>query len=86
MKKVDVYSTPTCMYCNLTKEFLTDKGVEYTEHNVADDEEKRNYVIERSGQMGVPVTIITSEDGTEADPIVGFDEAALSEALGLAAT
>ena len=74
------------MYCNLTKEFLTDKGVEYTEHNVADDEEKRNYVIERSGQMGVPVTIITSEDGTEADPIVGFDEAALSEALGLAAT
>lgn len=74
---VDVYSTPTCMYCNLLKDFLKENGVEYTEHNVAEDEEQRNFIVEKSGQMGVPVTLIDDE------VIIGFDQAKISEKLGL---
>jgi len=74
---VEVYSTPTCMYCNLLKDFLKEKEVEFTEINVAEDEEKRNYIVEKSGQMGVPVTIIGEE------VIVGFNQAKITEALGL---
>ena len=74
---VEVYSTPTCMYCNLLKDFLKEKEVVFTEINVAEDEEKRNYIVEKSGQMGVPVTIIGEE------VIVGFNQAKITEALGL---
>ena len=74
---VEVYSTPTCMYCNLLKDFLKENKVEFTEINVAEDEDKRNYIVEKSGQMGVPVTIIGDE------VIVGFNQAKISEVLGL---
>lgn len=74
---VEVYSTPTCMYCNLLKDFLKENNVEYTEINVAEDEEKRNYIVEKSGQMGVPVAIIGEE------VIVGFNQAKISELLDL---
>ena len=74
---VEVYSTPTCMYCNLLKDFLKENNVEYTEINVAEDEDKRNYIVEKSGQMGVPVTIIGDE------VIVGFNQAKITETLGL---
>jgi len=75
--KVEVYSTPTCMYCNLLKDFLKEKNVEFTEINVADDEEKRTYIVEKSGQMGVPVTLIDEE------VVIGFNKDKISELLGL---
>jgi glutaredoxin-like YruB-family protein len=75
--KVEVYSTPTCMYCNLLKDFLKEKNVEFTEINVADDEEKRTYIVEKSGQMGVPVTLIGEE------VVIGFNKDKISELLGL---
>ncbi len=74
---VEVYSTPTCMYCNLLKDFLKENEVEFTEINVAEDEEKRNYIVEKSGQMGVPVTIIGEE------VIVGFNQDKIKELLSL---
>ena len=74
---VEVYSTPTCMYCNLLKDFLKENNVEFTEYNVAEDEEKRNYIVEKSGQMGVPVSIIGEE------VVVGFNQAKVAELLGL---
>jgi len=77
MKNVTIYSTPTCSYCKAAKEFFDEKGVEYTEHNVAEDAEKRNEMIEKSGQMGVPVITIDDE------LTVGFDQGKLSEMLGL---
>ena len=77
MATVKVYSTPTCMYCNLLKDFLKEKGVEYEAIDVAENAEAREYIVEKSGQMGVPVTEIDDE------VIVGFDEAAISEKLGL---
>ncbi len=77
MKKVNIYSTPTCTYCNMAKDFFKEKGVEYTEFNVATDMEKRKEMVEKSGQMGVPVIDI------EGAITVGFDKAVISEALGI---
>ena len=75
MKKVTIYSTPTCTYCNLAKDYMKSKGVEYTEFNVATDLEKRKEMIDKTGQMGVPVIDI------EGQIMVGFDEGMLAKAL-----
>lgn len=79
MKKVKIYTTATCMYCKMAKEFFHEKGVEYEEYNVGTDVEKRKEMLDISGQMGVPV--ITVEGETE--PIIGFDKPRLVKALGL---
>ncbi len=76
-KGVIIYSTPTCHYCQMTKEFLKEKGIEYTEFNVAEDAEKRTEMIEKSGQMGVPVVYVGEE------MMVGFDQEKLSTMLGI---
>jgi glutaredoxin 3 len=78
-KKVDVtiYSTPTCHFCHAAKDFFTANGVAYTDHNVGSDLEKRKEMIEKSGQMGVPVINV---GGTY---LVGFDEAKLRELLAI---
>ena len=82
MKKVEVYSTPTCGYCKMAKEYFTENKVEFVEYDVAADEEKRNEMVEKTGQMGVPVIVVT-EEGSEPEVTVGFDKARLVELLGL---
>jgi len=77
MKKVVIYSTPSCQYCNMTKEFLAQHNVEFANHDVSQDAAMREEMIEKSGQMGVPVIDI------EGDIIVGFDQEKISELLGL---
>ena len=74
-KKVIVYSTPTCPYCVMLKKFLKEKGVEFEDINVAEDQEKAQYMVEKSGQMGVPVVDIDGEI------IVGFNKPKIEEAL-----
>ncbi|MFH1316389.1 MAG: glutaredoxin domain-containing protein [Candidatus Woesearchaeota archaeon] len=75
MKKVKIYSTPTCPWCVRAKEFLKENKVEFENHDVASDEAARNEMIEKSGQMGVPVIIVDDV------VIVGFDQNALKAAL-----
>ena len=77
MKNVTIYSTPTCHFCQAAKEFFKENGVEFTEHDVSSDSEKRSEMVERSGQMGVPVIFVGSE------MIIGFDESKLRSLLGL---
>lgn len=77
MKNVLIYTTPTCQYCKMAKEFFTEKGVTYSEFDVSVDEAKRAEMVEKSGQMGVPVIDI------ENDIIVGFDEPKLRELLDI---
>jgi glutaredoxin-like YruB-family protein len=79
MKKVEIYSTPTCTYCAAAKEFFKANNISYTEYNVAADAAKREEMIEKSGQMGVPVINV------ESDIVVGFDERVLRDLLGLPA-
>jgi glutaredoxin 3 len=76
-KNVTIYSTPTCHFCQMAKVFFKEKNVAYTEHDVASDTEKRKEMVERSGQMGVPVIFIGEE------MIVGFDKPKVAELLGL---
>jgi glutaredoxin-like YruB-family protein len=74
-KEVLVYSTPTCPYCKLAKQYLTEHGVAFTDINVAEDEARAREMIEKTGQMGVPVLDI---GGTV---IIGFDRPAIDKAL-----
>ena len=79
MANVTVYSTSTCPWCVKAKEFFKENKVEFTEKNVGEDDTARNEMVEKSGQMGVPVIDI---DGTV---IVGFDQEAIKKALKLEA-
>lgn len=72
---VTIYSTPTCHFCHAAKDFFTENKVAFTDHNVASDLAKRQEMIQKSGQMGVPVISIDN------DIVVGFDEERLKELL-----
>lgn len=74
---VTIYSTPTCHFCGMAKEFFKANNVAYTEHDVAADIEQRKVMVEKSGQMGVPVIIVGDK------LVVGFDEPELRSLLGL---
>lgn len=76
-KKVVIYTTPTCGYCKMAKQFFRDHAIAYEEKDVLADEAARNYLIERSGQLGVPV--ITVDDNL----VIGFNQRQLAELLDL---
>jgi glutaredoxin 3 len=81
METVKIYSTPTCVYCNLAKQFFDENKVKYEEYNVAEDLAKRTEMVEKSGQMGVPVIAISTKG--EEEIIVGFQEDRIKGLLGL---
>jgi len=76
-KTVTIYSTPVCHFCHAAKEFFNENNVAFTEHDVAADQEKRQEMIEMTGQMGVPVIRIGD------DVVVGFDEDKVKELLAV---
>jgi glutaredoxin-like YruB-family protein len=73
--KVKVYSTETCPYCVMVKDYLKEKKVEFEDIDVGADQEKAKEMVEKSGQMGVPVVEINGEI------IVGFNKPKIDEAL-----
>lgn len=77
MKTVTIYSTPSCHYCNLAKEFFKQNNIQYTEINVAADREKAREMVAKTNQMGVPVIEIDGEI------TIGFNEEKLRQLLGL---
>ena len=77
MKKVLIYSTPTCVYCKMAKEFFKKNNIEYQDFNVAEDEGAREEMVQKSHQLGVPVIDI------EGDIFVGFNRPEMEKALGL---
>lgn len=76
-KSVKVYSTPTCPYCITVKEYLKGNNIKFEDLDISKNKALASEMINKSGQMGVPVIDI---DGTI---IVGFDRAKISKALGL---
>ncbi len=74
-KKVIIYSTPTWPWCKRAKEYLSQKGISYTEHNVADNKDAAKEMIRKSGQMGVPVISIGDQ------VVMGFDQGRLDSPL-----
>lgn len=79
MANVTIYSTPTCGYCKMAKAYFQENNVQYTEKDVSVDAAARDEMVQKSGQLGVPVIDI---DGTL---VVGFDKSKLAELLGLGA-
>ncbi len=73
--KIKIYSTPTCPYCHLAKEFLKENNIEFEDVDVSKDETAAQEMIEKSGQMGVPVIDIDGEI------IVGFNRAEIERIL-----
>jgi len=75
MAKVKIYTTPTCPWCKKTKEWMKEKKIPYTEYNVVENQKARERMIEKSGQMGVPVLEIGDQI------IVGYDPKSIEKAL-----
>ena len=74
---VKIYTTTTCSYCKMAKEYFTKNNVAYEEYNVGTDLVRRQEMLDRTHQFGVPVIDI------DGKIIIGFDKAKVSEALGL---
>lgn len=79
MQPVAIYTTDTCTYCKMAKEFFQKNNVNYTEYNVGTDIARRQEMVDISGQMGVPVITIGDK------LIIGFNKAKLTELLGITA-
>jgi glutaredoxin 3 len=77
MQNVTIYSTPSCHFCHMAKDFFKENNVAYTEYNVAGDAEKRQEMMDKSGQLGVPVILIGPE------LVIGFNKPKIVKLLGL---
>lgn len=79
-KKITIYTTNTCAYCVMVKKWLSVKGHQYEEVNVEEQPHRQAEALAKSGQLAVPVTIVTKEDDSE-EVIVGYNLAKLAPAL-----
>ena len=77
MAKVSIYTTPTCVYCKMTKAFFKENNVQYEEKDVSTDRAAADEMIQKSGQMGVPVIEI------DGQILTGFDKDGLSRLLNI---
>jgi glutaredoxin-like YruB-family protein len=77
-KRVTVYSTPTCSWCNRLKSWLRSNQIAFSDIDISRDENAEQELVRRSGQQGVPQTDINGQI------VVGFDQNKLKELLGIA--
>lgn len=77
MHQITIYTTPTCVYCKMTKDFFKEQNIKYAEKDVTTDQAAQEEMIKKSGQMGVPVIDV------DGNLIVGFDKEKLSGLLGI---
>ena len=75
-KKIVIYSTPTCPYCGMAKDYFRSLKLEFIEIDVSKDNEKAKYIVEKTQQMGVPVIEIDGEF------VTGFDKEEINRLLG----
>lgn len=78
--KITIYSTATCGFCKMLKGYLTDKNIAFNVKAADEDQAIAKELFEKSGQIGVPFTIVEKEDGTE-EGILGFDRAKIDAAI-----
>lgn len=78
--KITIYSTTTCPYCVMLKRWLDEKKVAYTEYMVDKNPIAAQFMMQQSGQRGVPFSTVQHEDGT-VDKILGFDRIRFETAL-----
>lgn len=72
---IKIYTTPTCGYCNMAKKYLSERGIQYVEHDVSRDRQAADEMVSLTGQMGVPVIVV------DGQAIIGFDRARLEQLI-----
>lgn len=77
MTTVKIYTTPYCHYCKMAKEYFKSKGVQYEEYDVMQDIKRRDEMIAKTGQLGVPVLDISGKY------VIGFDRDKINSYLGI---
>ena len=77
MKKVEIYTTPSCAYCKMAKEYFQKKDISYVEYDVQADITKRQEMLDKTQQFGVPVILI------DGQVVLGFDRSKINQLLEL---
>jgi len=80
-KTITIYTTNTCAYCVMVKKWLTSKGLPYQEVNLEEHPEQQRQVIEMSGQMAVPVTVVADSETDHKDITIGWNPGKLASAV-----
>jgi glutaredoxin 3 len=80
VKNITIFTTNTCAYCVMVKKWLGAKGYTYQEVNLDDNPERQKEAFAASGQLAVPVTIVTKEDDSR-EVVVGYNLAKLAPAV-----
>ncbi len=70
MTEIEVYTTPSCPYCTKLKNWLDEEDIEYESFDLSQDRQKAQELIQKTGQRGVPQTLI--KDGDEEKAVIGF--------------
>lgn len=79
-KNVTIYTTNTCAYCGMVKKWLGAKGISYQEVNLDEHPEQQQDAYQLSGQLAVPVTVVTKEDDSQ-EVVVGYNLSKLAPAV-----
>lgn len=79
-KNITVFTTSTCSYCPMVKRYLQTKGLNYDEVNLEDHPERQAEVLQMSGALTVPVTVVTKTDDSQ-EVIVGYNLQRLAPAV-----
>ena len=79
-KNITIYTTNTCSYCGMVKKWLNSKGMNYEEVNLDSQPERQKEAYEVSGQLTVPITIVTKQDDSR-DVVVGYNLQKLAPAV-----
>lgn len=80
--QVKIYTTSTCPFCRMEKEYLDSRNIKYENVFIDDNEESAKEMISISGQMGVPFTVVTKDDGSQVT-VLGFDREKINQALAI---
>ncbi|MEK7506604.1 MAG: glutaredoxin domain-containing protein [Patescibacteria group bacterium] len=77
MSKVEIYTTPFCAYCKMAKDYFAKNNIQYTEYDVAADVKRRQEMLDKTHQFGVPVIVI------DGQIVIGFDRPKIKQLLKL---
>lgn len=80
MAKITIYTTATCAFCHAEKAYFDEKGIDYEEVRVDQDPKAAQEMVQLSGQMAVPFTVIETKDAKK-EMILGFDKQRISQLL-----
>ncbi len=79
-KNITIFTTNTCAYCGMVKKYLGSKGMEYEEVNLDSDPHRQKEAFELSGQLTVPITVVTKQDDSK-EVVVGYNLSKLAPAI-----